>query len=95
MEDKSTLVCCETALCRGLRGGCAEVLGVSCSLAVEDCSLARGSESIAVPLVCRNDCSGLPLPTASRHGSGFSLCKRSLWLSGLVVRGRERNNGDG
>lgn len=69
------------------------MLGASCSLAVEDCTLARGSECRTVPLVCCNNCSGVPLPTASGDRSRLSLLGRAVWLRRLVVQGRKRNNG--
>lgn len=94
-EDKSMMDCWDTALwlMSDLWGDCPEVLGASYSLAVEDCTAARGAECMAVPLVCCNDCSGAPLPTGPGVESGFSLFRRSVWLSGLVALGTEKDKG--
>lgn len=45
-----------------------------------------------MPLVCCNNCSGVPLPTGPGGVSGFSLFRRSAWLRGLVVLEREKDN---
>lgn len=78
-------VCCGTVLwpVSDFRGACADVLGTSCSLAGEGCTSAKGWECMAVPLVCCTNSSGVPLPTASGGGSGFSRFGRSVWLRGL------------
>lgn len=84
-------VCCGTALwpVSDLRGACADVLGTSCCLAGELSTSATGSECTAVPLVCCSNRSGVPLPTASGGGSGFSLFGGSVWLRGLGSLGEK------
>lgn len=100
VELISTLVCCDTALCRiGVRG-LSEVLGASCSLAGEDRPLTRGSEFASVSPGCRNTASvtrSEALPSAVSFGqlgdSPESLVLGDLnsWLACLLEKWKEKH----
>ncbi len=100
VELISTLVWCDTALCRTGVRGLSKVLRTSCSLAGEDGPLTRGSEFAPAPAGCRGTAS-VTRPKALLSTVSFGqlgdrpeslvLGDLNSWLACLLEKWRDKH----